>query len=79
MGLQVAIASSATEAELEMLLKISQIEGLIREATTSSDAEASKPAPDIVSVALQDLRSQRTRRRQTTHTCRAPIQRSTRK
>jgi len=54
-GLQVVIASSATEAELEMLLKVAQIEGLISEATTSSDAEASKPAPDIVAVALSKL------------------------
>jgi len=54
-GLTVVIASSATEAELEVLLKVAQIEGLIQEATTSNDAEASKPAPDIVAVALSKL------------------------
>jgi len=53
--LTVVIASSATEAELEVLLKVAQIEGLVQEATTSSDAEASKPAPDIVAVALKKL------------------------
>lgn len=55
-GLQLVIASSATEAELEVLLKIAQIEGLIEQATTSSDTEASKPAPDLVSVALGKLK-----------------------
>ncbi len=54
-GLQLAIASSATEAELDILLKVAQVEGLIQEATTSGDAEASKPAPDIVAVALSKL------------------------
>lgn len=54
-GLQLAIASSATEAELNILLKAAQVEGLIQEATTSGDAEASKPAPDIVAVALSKL------------------------
>lgn len=54
-GLQVVIASSTTKAELAMFLKISQIEGMIQKATTSSNTEESKPAPDIVSVALDKL------------------------
>ncbi len=54
-GLQLIIASSATEAELGVLLKIAGVEDLISAATTSSDAESSKPAPDIVSVALSRL------------------------
>lgn len=55
-GLRLVIAGSATKAELEVLLKIAQIEGLIEQATTSSDTEASKPAPDLVSVALGKLK-----------------------
>lgn len=54
-GLRLVVASSAKEDELEMLLKAAQVEDLIAEATTSSDAEESKPAPDIVGVALDKL------------------------
>lgn len=51
-GLHLVIASSATSQELEILLKVAQVDDLLAEATTSSDAEASKPAPDIVEAAL---------------------------
>lgn len=51
-GLHLVIASSATTQELGILLKVAQVDDLLREATTSSDAEASKPAPDIVEAAL---------------------------
>lgn len=51
-GLNLIIASSATTQELEILLKVAQLDDLLPEATTSSDAEASKPAPDIVEAAL---------------------------
>jgi len=54
-GLQLIIASSATSEELSLLLEAAQVEGLIEEATTTDDAEASKPAPDIVEVALSKL------------------------
>jgi len=54
-GLKLVIASSATSQELEVLLQAAQVDGLIDEVTTSSDAEASKPAPDIVEVALSKL------------------------
>jgi HAD superfamily hydrolase (TIGR01509 family) len=54
-GLELAVASSAKAEELEQLLKAAQVEDLIREATTSSDAEESKPAPDIVGAALHKL------------------------
>jgi len=54
-GLKLIIASSATSQELEVLLKAAQVDDLLDEATTSSDAEASKPAPDIVEVALSKL------------------------
>lgn len=54
-GLKLIIASSATTQELEVLLKSASIDGLISEVTSSSDAEASKPAPDIVEAALSKL------------------------
>jgi HAD superfamily hydrolase (TIGR01509 family) len=52
-GLSLIVASSATEAEMEMLLKVAQVDDLLPEFTTSSDAQESKPAPDIVEVALE--------------------------
>jgi HAD superfamily hydrolase (TIGR01509 family) len=56
-GLQLIIASSATEEELSVLLKAARIDDLLsqEEATTSSDAESSKPEPDIVEAALNKL------------------------
>lgn len=54
-GLELAVASSAKADELETLLKAAQVEDLIGETTTSSDVEESKPAPDIVGVALKKL------------------------
>lgn len=54
-GLKLVIASSATAQELSLLLKIAEIEDLISEVTAAGDAEASKPAPDIVEAALQKL------------------------
>lgn len=52
-GLDLIIASSASDQELETLLKIAQIEDLVPQTTSSDDADASKPAPDIVEAALQ--------------------------
>lgn len=43
-GLRLMIASSATSEEMEVLLKAAQVDDLLKEVTTSSDAEASKPA-----------------------------------
>lgn len=51
-GLQVIVASSASQPEVEVLLKIAQITDLVPSYTTSSDAEASKPEPDLVEAAL---------------------------
>jgi HAD superfamily hydrolase (TIGR01509 family) len=51
-GLHLIIASSATSQELEVLLKVAQVDDLLHETTTSSDVEASKPDPDIVEAAL---------------------------
>lgn len=56
-GLHLIIASSAKSQELSTLLKAARVDDLLsqEEATTSSDAETSKPAPDIVQVALDRL------------------------
>jgi len=51
-GLRLIVASSATSQEMEVLLKAAQVDDLLDEITTSSDAEASKPSPDIVEAAL---------------------------
>ncbi|MBD2231687.1 HAD family hydrolase [Phormidium tenue] len=52
-GLHVVIATSASPEELEVMLKIAEVDDLLHEATTSSDAENSKPAPDIVEAAVK--------------------------
>ncbi|MFN6485783.1 MULTISPECIES: HAD family hydrolase [unclassified Nostoc] len=59
-GLRLIIASSATNQELTVLLKAAQVDDLLSqdEATTSNDAEASKPEPDIVEAALSKLNMQ---------------------
>ena len=54
-GLQIAIASSAKGEELEPFLEIADVKDLIESATSSSDAEESKPDPDIVEAALAHL------------------------
>ncbi|BAY10319.1 HAD family hydrolase [Calothrix sp. NIES-2098] len=56
LGLRLIVASSASNEELETLLKAAQVDDLLQETTTSSDAEASKPAPDIVEAALSKLK-----------------------
>jgi len=52
-GLMLIAASSAKQEELDELLKVAEVEGLIDAVTTSSDAESSKPEPDIIKIALQ--------------------------
>ena len=56
-GLKLLIATSATSQELSVLLKAARVDDLLSqdEAATSSDAEKSKPEPDIVEVALSKL------------------------
>jgi HAD superfamily hydrolase (TIGR01509 family) len=51
-GLRLVVATSASEDELKGLLKALGAEWLFKEATSSSDAENSKPDPDIVRVAV---------------------------
>ncbi len=52
-GLKLVVASSAAADELEQLLEIAGATDLVEKRTSSSDAEHSKPDPDIVQVALE--------------------------
>jgi HAD superfamily hydrolase (TIGR01509 family) len=54
-GVKVAIASSAKKAELDIYLDIACVADLVDVATSSEDAEQSKPAPDIFQAALKKL------------------------
>jgi HAD superfamily hydrolase (TIGR01549 family) len=55
LGLKLVVATSAKKDELEGLLKIVDAVDLFGATTTSSDAENSKPDPDIVAAALEKL------------------------
>ena len=50
--LAVVLASSAKEPELRQLRRVLDADDVIAAATSSSDAEQSKPAPDILQAAL---------------------------
>ena len=54
-GMQIALASSAKEDELEAYKKTARIEDLLQAQTSTDDAEKSKPNPDIFQAALQRL------------------------
>ncbi len=54
-GLALAVASSAKKDELTPLLERAGVLDLIKKRTSSDDAEESKPDPDIVAAALQQL------------------------
>ena len=47
------IATSAKKAELDDLLAVGDLGPLVDVASTSDDAQESKPAPDIVTAALK--------------------------
>jgi HAD superfamily hydrolase (TIGR01509 family) len=51
--MRVVLASSAAEPELKALLRALDSDDVIDTATGADDAEESKPAPDIVQVALK--------------------------
>ncbi|MDQ0735688.1 HAD family hydrolase [Arthrobacter agilis] len=51
-GLTVVLASSASQQELEVLRRIIDADASITAATSSTDAENSKPSPDILQAAL---------------------------
>ncbi len=52
-GLKLVIATSASGEELQDLLKQAGVDDLIEDTATSSDADDSKPDPDIVEAALK--------------------------
>jgi HAD superfamily hydrolase (TIGR01509 family) len=52
-GLRVVLASSADPAEFTALRAALDAEDAIDDATSSADVKASKPAPDLVQVALE--------------------------
>ncbi len=56
-GLTVVAASSAKKEELRQLLALAGADALLDGATSSDDAEESKPEPDIVHAALRQARA----------------------
>ncbi len=54
-NVQIALASSAKEDELEVYKKAAHIDDLLDAETSSDDAESSKPEPDIFLAALKRL------------------------
>ncbi|HEY1951442.1 MAG TPA: HAD family hydrolase [Gemmatimonadaceae bacterium] len=53
-GLKPIVATSAKDDELMELLKAAQVADLMEEKATSSDAQHSKPDPDIVEAAIEE-------------------------
>jgi HAD superfamily hydrolase (TIGR01509 family) len=51
-GLDVVLASSADAEELDQLRRVLDADDVVTAATSADDAEASKPAPDIVQIAM---------------------------
>jgi HAD superfamily hydrolase (TIGR01509 family) len=54
-GLRVVLASSAGPREFEVMRAALGADDAVHEATSSADVEASKPAPDLVQVALEKV------------------------
>jgi HAD superfamily hydrolase (TIGR01509 family) len=52
-GARIVMATSAKGAELKDLLAVGDFEPLVDDASTSDDADSSKPAPDIVTASLK--------------------------
>jgi HAD superfamily hydrolase (TIGR01509 family) len=52
-GCALVVATSAQKDEMKGLLRAAGIEDLLEDTTSSSDAESSKPDPDIVVAALE--------------------------
>jgi HAD superfamily hydrolase (TIGR01509 family) len=53
-GLKAIVATSAKDEELKGLLKAAEVEDLMDEKATASDAKRSKPDPDIVEAAIEE-------------------------
>ena len=52
-GHTVVLASSAKEEEIERYVDLLEVRGTVDAWTTSTDVHATKPAPDLVAVAMQ--------------------------
>jgi HAD superfamily hydrolase (TIGR01509 family) len=52
-GTQIALASSAPEAELQVYKQLARIEDFLAGETSADDVEQSKPHPDIFAAALE--------------------------
>jgi HAD superfamily hydrolase (TIGR01509 family) len=52
LGLQVVLATSAPDDELEILRKVLDSDDLVDAVTSSRDVDTAKPQPDIIEVAL---------------------------
>jgi len=57
-GFTCVAATSASQEDLQGLLEKIQIEGLLHDATTSGDAESSKPNPEILQRALKKVNAE---------------------
>jgi HAD superfamily hydrolase (TIGR01509 family) len=55
-GLERIVATSAKDAELKGLLKAAEVDDLMEEKATASDAKRSKPDPDIVRAAIDEAK-----------------------
>ena len=53
-GLKAIVATSAKDEELKGLLKAADVDDLMEEKATASDAKRSKPDPDIVEAAIEE-------------------------
>lgn len=50
------VATSAQSEELHTMLKSAKIDDLLSDFTTASDVKASKPAPDVITMALKKIK-----------------------
>lgn len=52
-GIKLVVATSAGQEDVRLLLDQARVSDLIEDATSSDDAESSKPDPDIIQAALR--------------------------
>jgi HAD superfamily hydrolase (TIGR01509 family) len=53
LGLQIVLATSAPEDELEILREVLESDDLVAAVTSAEDVDTAKPQPDIVEVAMK--------------------------
>lgn len=54
-GIKAVVATSAEKGELDALLAVADVQHLLTQRASSDDAPSSKPDPDIIHVALEQL------------------------